>query len=161
MRRFTRSFALIAVALMAVFSVQAASAQMMHDVVYIVVETADGADIASGEVCISGEVGFDCQDIPAGTPSGREFQFNGIGDGEHKISAAAAGYDNVLETVTVNESGLVFTLVLPVQAPANLPNTGAGVTAAASDSLATTLGGAAGVLLLGATAAYVSRRPAR
>lgn len=159
MNRFTRLIALAVMALAAVFSVQAASAQMMHDVVYIVVETSDGSNLERGEVCISGETEEVCQEIPAGTPSGREFEFDGVADGEHTISAAAGEWWRPVErTVNVNESGLVFTLVLEPLTN-NLPDTGAGATVDATASLAGAL--LAGASLFAGAATSIRRAAAR
>jgi len=67
-------------------SMHQASAQMQHFTLNVVVQTEDGADVPVGQVCVSGEVDNVCQDIPAGTPSGREFAFDGLGDGDHDVT---------------------------------------------------------------------------
>lgn len=145
-------------ALLASLSVTSASAQMQHFTLNVVIETADGGTIPGGQVCVSGEVEPICQDIPAGTPSGREFAFADLADGDHEITIGGADpYLDIIDNVTISEIDTTVTEVLqleqvvPTPVP-DLPNTGVGSSAAAGSSSTTVLllaaSGALGLLSL-------------
>lgn len=137
MSRFIRIASVTLLALLALVSVQAASAQMMHFTVYVVIETEDGLPIPAGEVCVSGEVDPICQDIPADTPTGREFEFDGLGPEDHEVTVSAEPYLEALGTASFgdsNDTTITLTLVREVTPPTDLPDTGAGVTAEAAPS---------------------------
>lgn len=94
-------------------SLDTASAQMMHFTLNVVIQTDDGADIPAGQVCVSGEVNPICQDIPTGTPYGREFSFPDLADGDHEVTVSAEPYLEAVDEVTLtdNESTITVTLV--------------------------------------------------
>ena len=120
---------LLAVA--ASLSLNAASAQMMHFTLNVVIETEDGSEIPAGEVCVSGEVDPICQDV-GGNPSGREFSFPGLADGDHEVTVNAGDYLEIVDTVTLtgNETTITLTLQMEQTAPpaSDLPDTGTGST---------------------------------
>ncbi|MGN6030777.1 MAG: hypothetical protein ACTHQE_03855 [Thermomicrobiales bacterium] len=158
-------------ALVAGMAASNASAQMMHYTLNVVVETEDGSAIPAGQVCVSGEVDPICQDIPDGTPSGREFAFPDLALGQHDVTVNADPYLEAVDTVDFSEDQQVVTLTLqmevtpgetPTAVPA-LPDTGAGITAShdggsISFLLVTGLLGAAGAL---AVASATFRRKVR
>ncbi|HYJ13496.1 MAG TPA: hypothetical protein VEW66_07890 [Thermomicrobiales bacterium] len=139
-------FASVAVfALIALVSVQSASAQMMHFELDITIETEDGSPIPAGTVCVSGEVDPICQDIPADTPSGRDFLFTGLADGEHTITVNAGDYLEAVDYADAANPATEVTIVLYMEeTPTELPDTGAGVTADTTGSLT-------GMLIVGAS----------
>jgi hypothetical protein len=135
-----KSVRIALVALFALFgglSLQAVSAQMMHFNLDITIQTEDGADIPGGQVCVSGEVNPICQDI-GGNPSGRDFFFSGLADGDHTVTISGADpYLDITDTVNLSQDTTSVTYTLqkeqplpPAQttAPA-LPVTGAGTMA--------------------------------
>jgi hypothetical protein len=142
-------------ALVAGMAASNASAQMMHFTLNVVIETSDGGNIPAGQVCVSGEVDPICQDIPADTPSGREFSFPGLADGEHDITVNAEPYLEAVDHVTITELETTVTITLereetPVTPEPNLPNTGVGPTQDSGTTpflLITGLLGAAGVFV--------------
>lgn len=145
MSRFIRFASVAFFAAIALVSMQAASAQMMHFELDITIETEDGSPIPAGTVCVSGEVDDICQDIPADTPSGRDFLFTGLADGEHTITVNAGDYLEAVDYANAADPATEVTIVLYMEeTPTELPDTGAGITADATDSLA-------GVLIAGAT----------
>jgi hypothetical protein len=113
-------------------SLNAASAQMMHFTLNVVVETADGGAIPAGEVCVSGEVNPICQDIPADSPSGKEFSFPGLADGEHEVTVSAEPYLEAVDNPVLTENTTTITITLQKEDTAppadELPDTGAGTT---------------------------------
>jgi hypothetical protein len=132
-------------AVVALLSVQSASAQMMHFALDITVETADGSPIPAGTICVTGEVGDICQDIPAGTPNGRDFYFDGLGDEEHTITVNAGDYLEAIDYANAADPATAVTIVLYMEeTPTDLPDTGAGVTADTTATLA-------GLLIAGST----------
>jgi hypothetical protein len=157
MTKLLRLVTIAIFALLAVSSLQAASAQMMHYALDITIETEDGSPIPAGTVCVTGEVSDICQDIPADTPSGRDFYFEGLGDEEHTITVNAGDYLEAVDYANAADPATAVTIVLYMEeTPSNLPNTGAGETFASNSSLA-------GVMIVGATlvavAATIVRRP--
>ncbi|MGI8485692.1 MAG: hypothetical protein ACR2OU_15700 [Thermomicrobiales bacterium] len=147
-----KSFRIALVAIFAIvggMSVQAVSAQMMHFTLNVVVQTEDGAELPGGQVCVSGEVNPICQDI-GGNPSGREFSFPGLADGDHDITVSGADpYLDIADHVTLTEDTTTVTETLQLEqavptavataapdAPVtpSLPNTGAGATTGTSGS---------------------------
>lgn len=145
-----------------------ASAQMMHFNLDVVVETADGGNIPAGQVCVSGEVGPICIDIPADTPSGRDFYFEGLADGEHSITVNAEPYLEALDTVTLTEIDTTVTITLerevtpgdPTPAPV-LPDTGVGTSQDGGSSSFLLITGMLGVAGAFAMASAAFRRNER
>lgn len=124
-------------ALLGGLSLQVAAAQMMHFNLDITIQTEDGTDIPGGQVCVSGEVNPICQDI-GGNPSGRDFYFSGLADGDHQVTIRGADpYLDITDTVTLKDVDTSVTYTLqkeqtpPTAGPTSpsLPNTGAGTTA--------------------------------
>ena len=137
MFRITRLVTVVFIAIVALVSMQSASAQMMHYALDITIETEDGSPIPAGTVCVSGEVGEICQDIPADTPSGRDFFFDGLGDEEHTITVNAGDYLEAVDYATAADPATAVTIVLYMEeTPTQLPDTGAGVTTDTAASLA-------------------------
>lgn len=133
-------------ALLGGLSLHIASARMMHFTLDITIQTEDGADIPGGQVCVSGEVNPICQDI-GGNPSGRDFFFSGLADGQHMVTITGADpYLDISDTVnlTQNDTAVTYTLqkeqTPPTVAPttAALPVTGTG-TAATTGGISTPL----------------------
>ena len=130
--------------LAAALSLNTASAQMMHFTLNVVVQTDDGADVPAGQVCVSGEVNPICQDIPDGTPYGREFSFPDLADGDHEVTVSAEPYLEAVQDVTLtdNETTITITLVTeqtpPTAAPTEVvaPTEAAAPTQAAASNLA-------------------------
>jgi hypothetical protein len=145
-----------------------ASAQMMHYTLFVTVATQDGSAIPAGEVCITGEDNVQiCQDIPAGTPDGHQFIFEGLDSGDYSIDVSADGYFTVSEDIKITDVETYATLTLTLPDPANptpgpnLPNTGVGTTQGGDSTsflLITGLLGAAGALGAGS---MLSRRAQR
>lgn len=158
MLRTLRLVSITLFALLAASSFQAASAQMMHFELDVTVETEDGSPIPAGTVCINSVTGGEtCQDIPDGTPSGRDFLFTGLPDGEHTITVNAGDYLEAIAYGTPADPAAEVTVVLYMEdTPTNLPDTGAGVTSQSGSMMA-------GLLITGATvvalAATIVRRP--
>ncbi len=159
MPRILRLVTIAIFALLATSSFQAASAQMMHFSLDITIETEDGSPIPAGTVCINSVTGGDtCQDIPDGTPSGRDFLFPGLPSGEHTITVNAGDY---LEAIAYGDAAdpageVTVVLYMEQTPPTDLPNTGAGITSQSGSALA-------GLMMTGATivalAAFIVRRP--
>jgi hypothetical protein len=149
-------------ALVLSLSLNAASAQMMHFTLNVVVETADGGAIPAGEVCVSGEVDPICQDIPADSPSGKEFSFPGLADGDHDVTVSAEPYLEGVDTVTITENTTTITIVLEMEDTAppaeELPNTGSGSTVDTADSTQALMLLTGGMAVAMALLALVQRR---
>lgn len=152
MIKFVRIAAVLMLALAASLTFNAVSAQMMHFNLDITIETVDGADIPGGQVCVSDVTGGDtCQDI-GGNPSGRDFYFPGLTDGDHSVTISGADpYLDIDDTVTLTEddTAVSYTLQLEETPPtpatdvtpeptssgaASLPSTGTGTGTPASDN---------------------------
>ncbi|MDQ3657245.1 MAG: PEGA domain-containing protein [Chloroflexota bacterium] len=150
---------LLAVA--ASLSLNAASAQMMHFTLNVVIETEDGSEIPAGEVCVSGEVDPICQDT-GGNPSGREFSFTGLADGDHEVTVNAGDYLEIVDTVTLTENETTITLTLEMEQTAppasELPDTGSGPVAEASATSSTLLIAGGFALILAAFGLVLHRR---
>lgn len=110
--RLTVALAFLAFLFAGSLSAGNASAQMMHFTLNVVVQTEDGADVPAGQVCVSGEVDPICQDIPEGTPSGREFEFDGLADGDHEVTVSAEPYLEAVSQVTLTEDVTTITVTL-------------------------------------------------
>ena len=159
------------VAIATALSLNAASAQMMHFNLDITIQTEDGSDIPDGTVCVSNVTGGDtCMDI-GGNPSGRDFYFSGLADGEHSVTINAGDYLEIVDTVTLTEETTSVTYTLQHEqtppadngsgeTPANtLPSTGTGTTAATGAPTALVLATASLLVgLLGLLSLAVSRR---
>lgn len=158
MSRILRLVSVVLFALLAASSLQGASGQMMHYSLDITVETEDGSPIPAGTVCIDSVTGGEtCQDIPEGTPSGRDFLFTGLPSGEHTIWVNAGDYLEAMDYADAGDPATEVTIVLYMEeTPTNLPDTGAGITSQPDSMLA-------GLLITGATvvalAATIVRRP--
>jgi hypothetical protein len=147
-------------------SLSAASAQMMHFNLDITIQTEDGSPIPDGQVCVSNVTGGDtCMDV-GGNPSGRDFYFSGLADGEHTVTINAGDYLEIVDTVTLTEETTSVTYTLqheqtpPDSGSANtLPTTGTGAAVATGTSTALLLATASLLVgLLGLLSLAVSRR---
>jgi hypothetical protein len=160
----------LVVALAAALSLNMASAQMMHFNLDITIQTEDGSDIPAGQVCVSSVTGGEtCMDV-GGNPSGRDFFFSGLADGEHTVTINAGNYLEIVDTVTLTEetTSVPYTLQHEVTPPADdgsggapaevLPATGTGAAVGSEAPMALVL--LAGSLLLGLMSLAVSRRRA-
>ncbi len=158
MSRIHRLLSITVLALLAALSMQAGSAQMMHFSLDITIETEDGSAIPAGTVCIDSVTGGQtCQDIPDGTPSGRDFLFTGLPDGEHTITVNAGDYLEAVDYADAGDPATEVTIVLYMEeTPTDLPNTGAGITADSNGMLASLLITSATVVALAST---IVRRP--
>ncbi len=157
--QFVRLIAVMVVALMATLSVQTALAQTAT--LNVVIETEDGSEIPDGEVCVSGEVDPICQ-ATGGNPSGREFSFSGLADGDHEVTVNAGDYLEIVDTVTLTENETTITLTLEMEQttpPAtDLPDTGTGSTLENDSTRNGILLVLTGVLFLGSLSLAVAQR---
>lgn len=157
---------LLVVALATALSLNAASAQMMHFTLNITINTEDGSQIPDGQVCVSNATGGDtCQDV-GGNPSGREFSFPGLADGDHSVTINAGDYLEIVDTVNLTEdvTSVSYTLQHEQTPPDTgstdtLPTTGTGPAVASGTPTALLLATASLLVgLLGLLALAVSRR---
>lgn len=169
-RRGVTSFRIAAVlvtALAMALSLNAASAQMMHFNLDITIQTEDGSDIPDGTVCVSNVTGGDtCMDV-GGNPSGRDFYFSGLTDGDHTVTINAGDYLEIVDAVTLTEetTSVTYTLQHEQTPPGSgsdgppasaMPATGTGPTAATGTPMALLL--AAASLVLATLAVAVAQR---